>query len=732
LSLIVDAAPLLVAYVDAEQRIRFANRMFLEFHGLSATDVIGRPVTEVIGADAAGVVGPHHAEALAGRRVSHESLIPFPGGRTRWMNALLVPRTGADGHLDGFLVLARDVSARREAEEALRAAEATAREQLAEMRHVYQSSPVALCLVDRELRFLRVNEQCAILHGRPAEELIGRPVSEILSPPLLAEVESMLREVIDRARPVVGVERAGDHPGRPGERIIGLVNCHPLLDLDGQVLAVTVAIQDITGRKLAEQRLAESEARLASIVGSAMDAIVTIDAEWRVTLFNESAEEVFGCPAAEAMGRSFERFCTEELRETVAGVMRAAGRKGSARRTAWVPEGLRARRAGGDDFPVEVTVSPVQLAGPRLFMLILRDVNDRVRAEQERQKLELQNLYLESKVSSELGYDEIVGTSRAMREVLRQVELVAGTDATVLVTGETGTGKELVARAIHERSRRRRGVLVTVNCAALPAGLIESELFGHEAGAFTGALTRRIGRFETAQAGSIFLDEIGDLPLELQAKLLRVLQDGECQRVGGAQALKVDVRVIAATNQNLEQAVAQGRFRADLFYRLNVFPIRIPPLRERPEDVPVLARCFAMRFGSRMGRRIESIPPRTLGALTAYGWPGNVRELQNVIERAVILTQGPHLELGAWPPPSAAPVPPAAASPTLPLTPGAESGRSEDATLEAVERRHILEVLQRTGWRVSGEHGAARILGLRPSTLDSRMKRLGISRRAPS
>jgi transcriptional regulator with GAF, ATPase, and Fis domain len=289
--------------------------------------------------------------------------------------------------------------------------------------------------------------------------------------------------------------------------------------------------------------------------------------------------------------------------------------------------------------------------------------------------------------------------------------MVAGTESTVLVTGETGTGKEVVVRAIHGLSGRKNKILVKVNCAALPSGLIESELFGHERGAFTGALTRRVGRFELANGGTLFLDEVGDLPLELQAKLLRVLQEGEFERVGGTQTLKVNVRLIAATNRNLALAVEEGRFRADLFYRLNVFPIAIPPLRDRLEDIPRLTRHFVMIYASKMGKPIGAISERMLSKLSAYRWPGNVRELQNVLERAVILSQTSRLELD-----DSLGVPTGCGPPT------------PSRTLEEIERDHILSVLERVRWRVSGDLGAGRILGLKRTTLEARMKRLGISR----
>ena len=327
-------------------------------------------------------------------------------------------------------------------------------------------------------------------------------------------------------------------------------------------------------------------------------------------------------------------------------------------------------------------------------------------------RLEEEKNYLQEEAREEGVFGDVVGASTCLREVLAGVRKVADTDATVLVTGETGTGKELIVRAIHDLSRRREKILVKVNCAALPAGVIESELFGHEKGAFTGALTRTVGRFELADGGTLFLDEVGDLPLELQAKLLRVLQDGEFERVGGTRTLKVRVRLVAATNRDLARAVSEEKFRADLYYRLNVFPLHIPPLRERPDDVPRLVRHFVMLYGERLGKRLAPPSAETMRRLCAYPWPGNVRELQNVIERAVILSSGGHLEVGEL----------------ATTAVGGDFDGAPGRTLDDVEREHVLSVLAETGWRVSGARGAARILGLKRTTLEARMKRLGIER----
>jgi formate hydrogenlyase transcriptional activator len=350
---------------------------------------------------------------------------------------------------------------------------------------------------------------------------------------------------------------------------------------------------------------------------------------------------------------------------------------------------------------------------------VIVDITERVLMEQEKARLQQQNLYLQEEIKSVHNFEEIIGQSPALTAVLDNVRRVAATDAAVLITGETGTGKELIARAIHSSSRRKEKPLIKINCAALPAGLVESELFGHEKGAFTGAIARRIGRFELAHGGTLFLDEIGDLPADAQAKLLRVLQEREFDRVGGAAPIQVDVRVLAATNRDLLKIVREKTFREDLYYRLSVFPLQLPALRDRKEDIPPLALFLVNKFAARIGKRIDGIDKETMRRLIAYPWPGNVRELENVIERAVILAAGPTLDIGADVLPVT--VEPPACGDQIPEQP---------ATLEATEREHIHNVLGQTGWVVEGPRGAAKILGLHPNTLRSRMKKLGIRRRS--
>jgi transcriptional regulator with GAF, ATPase, and Fis domain len=337
----------------------------------------------------------------------------------------------------------------------------------------------------------------------------------------------------------------------------------------------------------------------------------------------------------------------------------------------------------------------------------LQDSYDEIKRLKDR--LEQENVFLQQEVKLEHQHGEIIGSSTAIGKVLNKGEQVAKTDSTVLILGETGTGKELLARAIHSMSNRKARSMVKINCAALPSTLIESELFGREKGAYTGAMTKQMGRFEVADGSTIFLDEISELSLDLQAKLLRVLQEGQFERLGNPKTIEVDVRVIAATNRDLAEAVQKGTFRDDLYYRLNVFPITIPPLRERREDIPTLVWHFVPELSERMGKRIESVPKKTMEALQSYPWPGNVRELRNVIENAMIVTTGSVLQV------------------EIPKVAGQLNANS--ANLQEVERNHILAVLEMTGWRIRGKNGAAEILGLKPTTLESRMHKLDIQRK---
>jgi PAS domain S-box-containing protein len=459
----------------------------------------------------------------------------------------------------------------------------------------------------------------------------------------------------------------------------------------------------------ANAQLRDSQERLAGIFRSAMDAILVFDSRREIVIFNDAAEKVFRCASADALGKRIDAFLPDDVVQQIESYMGSPAERVDGQ--LWVPDGLRAVRADGERFLIEATISRAALSSGTLFSIILRDVNERKQVEERLEQLWRQNAYLRQEIQTELNFEEIVGASPAMLKAFNSIEMVAGTDSTVLLLGETGTGKELIARAVHNRSRRRQNVMVKVNCAALPANLVESELFGHERGAFTGAVSQKKGRFELAHRGTIFLDEVGELPLETQTKLLRVLQEQELERVGGSQTIKVDVRVIAATNRDLAEEVKKGTFRADLYYRLNVFPIEVPPLRDRREDIPLLAAYFVTKFSERMGKRVQHVSPDVIHRMQRYQWPGNVRELANLIERAVILCQGNTLQ---------------ASHLTIGDRASVEASADRFPTMEEAERRLILDALARTNGVLAGPNGAAQLLGVNRSTLWSRMRKLGI------
>jgi PAS domain S-box-containing protein len=521
----------------------------------------------------------------------------------------------------------------------------------------------AVITTDLDFRIRTWNRSAEELYGWSVEEVIGKGMGEVV-PTRFAYERS--ENVIARFRAEGTWKGEAIQKRKDGSEVIVLASVTLVRDREGNPTDIVAVNRDITKQSQAAKAIDTERERARAYFDIAGVIMVVLDRDGRVSLIENPVLAAGGEERLIAWHNTV-------LRDDDGGI---AGTLGSGND---VTEQRRAR--------VNLEHALSEIAGLK-------------------EQLEAENIYIREELKMCQIHGDIVCKSEAMKTVMARAERVAATDSTVLIFGETGAGKERLAQAIQAMSTRRNKPLVTINCAALAPALVQSELFGHERGAYTDASSRRIGRFEAADGGTVFLDEIGDLSGETQAKLLRVLQEGEFERLGGTQTISVDIRVIAATNRDLERAVGDGKFREDLFYRLNVFPITIPPLRERREDVPVLAQVFIEEFNRKMGRRVRSVSRRSMRALEEYGWPGNVRELRNVIERAMIGASGDVLDMDVPKP-----------------TAGVGS-----QTLEEVERRHMVRVLEGTGWRVRGSGGAAEILGLKPTTLESRLRKLGIRR----
>jgi PAS domain S-box-containing protein len=575
---------------------------------------------------------------------------------------------------------------------------------------LFEASPDAIVVTDAEGRITSINSQVERLFGYGRQELVGQDV-EILVPERFRQPHPGHRGAYKAhasVRPMgAGLELFGRR--MDGSEFPVDIMLSPMETAEGRV--VISVIRDISDRKRDQEAVRRSEAQFRALFEFSPDAIVASDREGRITEVNARVESMFGYQRGELLGQSIDSLVPERFRHT-----HPARRMEYASSARVRPMGagldLYGRRKDGSEFPADIMLGPVETAEGRVVLSVIRDLTEKREAEEALRRSELQKRYLEEELNTEARFEEIIGESVGLKRVLKLVETVSATDVTVLILGETGTGKEVVARAIHQLSPRNEHVMVKLNCAAIPAGLLESELFGHEKGAFTGAIDRKIGRLELAHEGTLFLDEIGDLPLELQPKILRALQEKEFERLGSNKPIPVNVRLVAATNRDLTKMVAEGQFRSDLYYRLRVFPILLPPLRERREDIPILVRYFVDRHARKLYRKIETIPEETIRALTRWDWPGNIRELENFIERAVILTNGTVLR-----------------APLGELEMPEETSPVLDSSLEATEREHILRVLRETKGKIGGSNGAAARLGLIRTTLNSKMKKLGIERK---
>jgi formate hydrogenlyase transcriptional activator len=669
----------------------------------------------------------------------------------RWWDVVVSPINGADGKPERLLASTRDITEHKQNEQALQAAYLI-------NRQIIEGAEVGIMLYDSELRYRLFNPFMERLTGKSEREVLGKVAVAVFPYLSTSGIEDALKqalsgEIVHLNDSLVPKHSAGGHD------IWESCIFAPHRDPQGKVIGVIGMVRDVTERHLAEETFRSIVIGTASATGSDffpslvrhMANALRVRYAFLTDCDDQKHAKALAVWKGDGFGEAFEfdiadTPCEKVLQGEIChykeGLMdlfpRATGlSQWGAESYLGVPMLDRDNRVMGhiailDDKPMEHDPRAIDLV--KIFAARAAAELKRQRAENQLQaaleqvralqkKLEAENVYLQEEISREHNFEEIVGNSKALVEVLRKVETVAPTDSTVLIMGETGCGKELIARAVHSRSKRSNRPLVKVNCGAIPTGLVESELFGHMKGAFTGALERRTGRFELADGGTLFLDEVSELPLDTQVKLLRVLQEHEFEPLGSSRTLRVNVRMIAASNRDLEKAVQEGRFRADLYYRLNVLPIVLPPLRQRRSDVPLLTAFFVERFARQFGKQITGIAQDTMDLLSSYDWPGNIRELQNVIERAVVLTQGRILKLGRdMLPVSSTGFEPLADVSSVRALDGGEP------TMRDVERRHILSVLDKTSWVIAGERGAAKILNLHPNTLRSRMKKLGIER----
>jgi formate hydrogenlyase transcriptional activator len=738
--LIVDCIPGLVVTMTAEGELEFVSQQCLDYFGMALDELRGWTTSDVVYPD-------DLPRVLATWRRSYETGDPYDSeyrirradGVYRWFHVGALPWRDTEGRIIRWYALHTDIDDRKCAEEALRASELN-------LGLVVDSIPglVATATAEGELEF--VNQQFLDYFGKTLEELKGWRTSDFVHPDDLPRVLAGWNRSVETGQPY-----DSDHRIRRADGVYrwSSLRTLPLRETEGHIVRWYSLITDIDERKRAEERLQLLLDVTSQVVSNLQlrDLLRAISASVRrvmqcdlVGVFLPDSEgnrlQTFVLDFPESKGFIREEYCSME--ESLGGFVFRTGKPWSGNASdvlqlglkdePAIPEGLKT----GCFLPLVSRNRVLGLLGlgrreenafSQADMGFLAQVASQIaiavenaleygQIKEAKERLAEQKLYLEDEIRVEHDFEEIIGHSPRLKAVLESIRIVAPADSTVLIQGETGTGKEMIAHAIHNRSPRKGQAFVKVNCAAIPSGLLESDLFGHEKGSFTGAIAQKIGRFELAHKGTLFLDEVGDIPLELQPKLLRVLQEQEFERLGSTRTQRVDVRLLAATHASLTQMVAEKKFRSDLYYRLNVFPVVVPPLRERREDIPLLIRHFANKYARRMGKRIESIPKETMDALSRYSWPGNIRELQNLMERSVLLSTGSSLRV-----------------PLGEIVTGSDPcAVSRGNALEQAEREQIMRALRESNWVVGGALGAAARLGLKRTSLAYRMQKLGISR----
>ena len=725
-----------IMVVDREYRYVIANRAFLNYRGLRREHVIGHPVSEIVGLELfEKTIKEKMDECFSGKTVRYELSYLYPELGKRALSASYFPIEGPAG-VDRIAMILRDITEHKRAETRLR-----------EYERVVEGLEERIVVVDREYRYVIANRSFLHSWGLEKEQVIGRTVGEVLDQETFEKVIKPRLDECFQGR-LVQYELKYKYP-KTGERDL-LASYFPIEGAGG-IDRIACILQDMTESKRSGEALRRSEENYRLFVAQSSEGIFQEEME---------APAPINLPEDELVHRILYDAYIAECNDAMAamyGLKSGEELRGKRWRELAPPEDpcnieLTRQYVRSGFRLLEQQSHEIDIHGnPKVFLNsmigtvengmlvrtwgVQRDVTENVKLEEARRKAEEdlrrsvsqlsevmaelglakeklaeEKLYLEQAIDTELGFGEIIGRSSALKEVMDKVARVAPSDATVLLLGETGTGKELVARALHRLSKRQGNSFIKMNCAAIPSGLLESELFGHERGAFTGAVARKLGRLELADRGTLFLDEIGEIPLSLQPKLLRVLQDMEFERLGGTQTLRVNFRLLAATNRDLRQSMKEREFRSDLYYRLNVFPILIPPLRERREDIRPLIEHFVRKFAAQMKKSITSIPSKTMELLVRWEWPGNIRELENFLERSVILTSGSVLQ-----------------APLSELHTVVEEGNgSGRGTLRDHERERILRTLRECHGRLGGPEGAAARLGLKRTTLQSRLDHLGI------
>jgi chemotaxis protein methyltransferase CheR len=702
-----------VAHVSPDGKFLRVNSKFCEIVGYSEAEMQNLTFQDITHPDDLDSDLEFVQQVLKGERENYtmDKRYFHKDGSAIWINLTVSLVLDREDTPQYFVSVIKDISDRKAAEESLQ-------QSYDFQEHLNTSVPDAIFSIRMPERVVEwINDSYNILGYEP-EECVGKSTEMFYASPAgYRETGALLSDAIEAKKNVLLTEVILQR--KNGEVFPAEVNVSVYRE-NGKVVSVTALARDISERKQAEEELRKSHDFLEHLTSAVPDAIFAVKMPERTIIWVNDSFNILGYDNEEYIGRSTSDFyANTEDHEKVGILQQEALLKGEN----MIRTEIMVRRKDGSVFPAELVATFYREEGElSQVTAMVRDISERKKAETEIKKsyeeikklqkqLQAESVYLQEEIRLEHNFENIIGNSNAIQYALFKVEQVAETDSTVLILGETGTGKELIARAIHHNSQRKNRPLIKINCATLPVNLIESELFGHEKGSFTGAVAKHTGRFEVADGSTLFLDEIGELPIELQAKLLRVIEDGEFERLGSTKTIKVDVRLITATNRDLEKDVSEGRFREDLWYRLNVFPITLPPLRKRTDDIPLIAQYYLDLFTRKLGKNIDSIPVKVMKTLQSYNWPGNVRELQNVLERAVISTSGNKLQ----------------------LTETFSRSRSDQVqhdeglkSLHDMERDYIVSVLDKTGWKISGNKSAAEILGLKRSTLRARMEKLGI------